>query len=106
MAAIRSNIDSLGAADRTQVIARAAAALPAAQPFDLIFADPPYSAGSGSAVIAELLRAGWVAGGGWVAIETGRGDTVDPQAFSSEAERDVGRARLTLLRRASTSTLS
>ena len=102
--AIRANISSLGVEDRSQLLARSALALPHAEPFDLIFADPPYAAGSGSAVVSELVRAGWPAG--WVAIETARGDRVDPLSLEVQAERDVGRARLTLLCRPSPSTPS
>src|SRR5688500_15703510 len=47
VAAIRSNAATLGAGIRAQVMSRSAATLPASQPFDLIFADPPYAAGSG-----------------------------------------------------------
>lgn len=100
VAAIRANAETLGAVDRAQVMTRSASQLPSARPFDLIFADPPYAPGSGSEAVAELLRAGWIAGGGWVAIETQRGDAVDPQTLAVEVERDVGRARITLLRRA------
>ena len=96
--AIRGNVAALGAGERSQVLTRSAAALPAAQPFDLIFADPPYTAGSGSKVVAELIRANWLANGGWVAIETERRDRVEPQSLIVDGEREVGRARLTLLR--------
>jgi hypothetical protein len=34
-----------------------------------------------------------------VSIETARGDAVDPGDLAVDAARDVGRARLTLLRR-------
>ena len=98
VAAIRGNVATFGAEARSQVLARSASALPASQPFDLIFADPPYTAGSGSKVVAELIRSNWIADGGWVAIETERRDNVDPQSLIIDAERDVGRARLTLLR--------
>lgn len=97
--AIDANIAALGAAARISMRALSAAALPAVEPFDLIFADPPYVAGSGTAVAAEVARAGWLAKGGWVAIETQRGDAVaPPSGWEVIAERDVGRARLTLLR--------
>jgi 16S rRNA (guanine966-N2)-methyltransferase len=97
--AIDANIAALGAAARISMKAMSAAALPAAEPFDLIFADPPYDAGSGTAVAAELARAGWLAKGGWAAIETQRGDAVaPPRSWEVIAERDVGRARITLLR--------
>ncbi len=95
--AIRANIAALEVEDRSQLLACSALALPPAEPFDLIFADPPYAAQSGSAVVGELVRSGWV--GGWVGIETARGACVEPLSFELEAERDVGRARLTLLRR-------
>ena len=99
VAAIRANLDALGEAERAQLLARSASALPSSQPFDLIFADPPYSSGSGSAVVKEVLRAGWSMPGTWMAIETERGDAVEPSECQIETERDVGQARLTLLRR-------
>ena len=74
-------------------------ALPA-KSVDLIFADPPYAKGSGSAAVEAVARAGWLAPGGWLSVETSRDDGVDAGDLTSEATRDVGRARLTLLRRA------
>jgi 16S rRNA (guanine966-N2)-methyltransferase len=44
-------------------------------------------------------KAGWLAPGGWMSVETSRADSVDPGSFAIEATRDVGRARLTLVRR-------
>ena len=67
--------------------------------FDLIFADPPYAEGSGSAVVASVARADWLGPGGWISVETGRNDAIEPGELIVEAIRDVGRARLTLLRR-------
>ena len=98
--AIRANLDSVGASERSRILARSAASLPAEEPFDLVFADPPYEPGSGTAALEEIVKAGWVAAGTWIAIETERGETVDPKGCTAEAERDVGRARLTLLRAA------
>jgi 16S rRNA (guanine966-N2)-methyltransferase len=95
---IRSNAASLGAADRIEVLATSATRLPASRAFDLILADPPYAPGSGSAVAASVQYAGWLAPGAWLAIETERGSAVDPGPLSVEAERNSGRARLTLLR--------
>jgi 16S rRNA (guanine966-N2)-methyltransferase len=96
-ATIRRNAEKLGAA--AQVIRSSALALPPLGPFDLIFADPPYAAGSGTAVVQSVLGASWLAHGGWMTVETGRGDEVEPADLKIEATRDVGRARLTLLRR-------
>ena len=96
-AVIRRNAEKLGADYR--LLAGSALALPGSDPFDLIFVDPPYSAGSGSEAVAAVAKASWLAPGGWMSVETTRGDTVDAGDLIVEATRDVGRARLTLLRR-------
>ena len=97
--AIDANIAALGAGDRTSLRAMSAASLAAGQQFDLIFADPPYAAGSGAGAAELVAKAGCLGQGGWMAIETQRGDAVArPAGWQIDAERDVGRARLTLLR--------
>ncbi len=96
--AIRANAAALVAVDRIQVLGGSALALPRSEPFDLIFADPPYAEGSGSAALAAVHTAGWLAEAGWMAIETSRNDPIDPGPFTVAATRDVGRARITLLR--------
>lgn len=96
-AVIRRNAAKLGA-DVT-VLGGSALALPGSAPFDLILADPPYAAGSGSHVVASVDAAGWLAPGGWLSIETGRNDNVDGGRLILDTSRVVGRARLTLLRR-------
>jgi 16S rRNA (guanine966-N2)-methyltransferase len=97
---IARNAEALGADVR--LLAHSALTLPTpTRPFDLVLADPPYAAGSGTAAREAVEKAGWVAPGGLLAIETERGDRVEPGAFELDAERDVGRARLTLLRRPS-----
>lgn len=97
--AIRANAEALRAQDRVRLLGGSALALPKGGPFDLIFADPPYATGSGTAVAAAVVQAAWLAPGGWMSVETARGDPVAPGNFTIETERDVGRARLTLLRR-------
>ena len=99
VAAIRRNADRLGASERVRLIGGSALALPKSEPFDLIFADPPYAPRSGSAVVHSIVNAGWLARGGWLSVETSRDDTVDPAELALDTARDVGRARLTLLRR-------
>ena len=81
------------------MIGGSALALPKSEPFDLVFADPPYAPGSGSAVVHSIVNSGWLARGGWMSIETSRDDSVDPAELALDTVRDVGRARLTLLRR-------
>lgn len=95
-AIVRRNADKLGAA--AQVLACSALALPRSEPFHLIFADPPYAKGSGTAVVEAVHRAGWLAPGGWMSVETERREALDPGPFVGDAERQIGRARITLLR--------
>lgn len=99
VASIRRNAEKLGATARTSVIAGSALTLPSAEPFDLVFADPPYGDGGGTAAVHAVVAANWLAGGGWLSIETSRDEAVHPGALVLEAERQVGPARVTLLRR-------
>lgn len=94
---IRRNAERLGA--DVQLMTGSALALPRTEPFDVIFADPPYSSGSGSAVVAAVARAAWLASGGWMSVETSRDEAIEPGDLVVDATRVVGRARLTLLRR-------
>jgi 16S rRNA (guanine966-N2)-methyltransferase len=95
---IKANATRLGAGDRVRVLGGSALALPQSEPFDLIFADPPYAAGSASAVIAAVAKGRWLAPAGWMSVETAHTDIVDPGGYQLETTRDVGRARLWLLR--------
>lgn len=97
--AIKTNAAKLGVSDRLQILGGSAQALPRSEPFDLIFADPPYATGSGSAVTSAVGSAGWLAPGGWMSVETDRRDPVDPAGLEIDTEREIGRARITLLRR-------
>jgi len=99
VAAIKANAARLDALGQISVVPGSALALPKAEPFDLIFADPPYAAGSGSAAVEAVAHAAWLARGGWLSVETAGGDEVAPGDLTFEASRTVGRARLTLLRR-------
>ena len=96
---LKRNIDRLGANERARILGGSALTLPRSEPFDLIFADPPYSAGSGTAVVQAVIEAEWLAPGGWMSVETSRDDDIDPGSLIIETKRDVGRANLTLLRR-------
>jgi 16S rRNA (guanine966-N2)-methyltransferase len=97
--AIEANVTSFGAASRAAIRSMSADNLPKSHPFDLVLADPPYEPGSGTAVAEAVAKSGWLPAGGWMAIETHRGDAVSPpEGWAVDTERDVGRARLTLLR--------
>nr|WP_279614831.1 16S rRNA (guanine(966)-N(2))-methyltransferase RsmD [Sphingomicrobium astaxanthinifaciens] len=96
--AIEANLRTFDLAARASVLGTSALALPApVRPFDVVLADPPYAKGSGDAVIEAVARAGWLAPGGWLAIETDAKEPVAPGPFTLAKERKVGRARLSLL---------
>lgn len=98
-AAIKRNAERLGATERILLLGGSALALPRAEPFDLVLADPPYAPGAGTAVVKAVVDAGWLARGGWMSVETAKDDSVDPDDLTIQTVRDIGRARLTLLRR-------
>jgi 16S rRNA (guanine966-N2)-methyltransferase len=96
-AIIRRNSEKLGAP--IQLFGGSALALPPSEPFDVIFADPPYASRCGNALVASVLRSDWLSSGGWMSVETSRSEKIEPQGLIAETTRDVGGARLTLLRR-------
>ncbi|MFB9706280.1 16S rRNA (guanine(966)-N(2))-methyltransferase RsmD [Streptosporangium sandarakinum] len=95
---IRTNIASLGlpgaelAADRVErVLARGAA-----EPYDLVFADPPYAVTDAEvrAVLERLRDHGWLAGDALVAVEReSRGGAIEwPSGYEEERVRRYGEA--------------
>ncbi|RDC60204.1 16S rRNA (guanine(966)-N(2))-methyltransferase [Alteripontixanthobacter maritimus] len=97
--AIRKNVGTLDA--RTRAIVRGGSVLdlgPAKTPHDLILLDAPYGTTATTVALQRLLRLGWIGEATWVACETGPGDTIDVKGLSAQAERKVGKARLTLMR--------
>lgn len=97
--ALRKNLAALGATARAEVRAGSVLALgPAPRSFDLLLLDAPYATGAGSVALDKLARLGWVDADSWISIETGEKESVDVAGFAIEAERKVGKAKLTLLR--------
>lgn len=95
--AIRVNGEKLGV--RPDVRPSSVLSLgPAPRPFDLIFMDPPYQSGAGQVALDKLARLGWTQASTWISIETDRREDVAVKGFAIDAVRDVGKARLTLLR--------
>lgn len=60
--------------------------------------DPPYFSGAGSVALDKLARLGWIGSATLVSIETARTEDVSVDGFAIEAQRDYGKARITLLR--------
>ena len=69
------------------------------QPLDLVLLDPPYETGAGSVAIDKLARLGWIGEATWVSLETAKQESVSIKGFVAEATRDVGKARIHILRR-------
>jgi 16S rRNA (guanine966-N2)-methyltransferase len=97
--ALRANIAALRAHERCEVRAGSALALGSAKAaLDLILLDPPYGSGAGAVALDKLTRLGWAGPATWIALETGRDEAINAKGFAAEATRDVGKARLHLLR--------
>lgn len=100
--AIRRNIANLHAQAQSDVRVCSALALgPAKAPLDLLLLDPPYGTGAGAVAIDKLNRLGWIGPATWISLETAKGEAPDLRGFEAEAVRDVGKARLHILRPAS-----
>lgn len=100
--AIRRNIANFQAQGRCDVRASSVMSLGLAkEPLDLILLDPPYDTGAGAVAVDKLTRLGWIADTSWVSLETAKGESVSIKGFETETARDVGKARLHLLRRTS-----
>ena len=96
---LRHNIANLRAQPQCEVRASSVLSLgPVKQPLDLVLMDPPYGSGAGAVPLDKLNRLGWISPASWVSIETARDEAVQVKGFSVDATRDVGKARLHLLR--------
>ena len=97
--ALESNIAKLGAGSQSEVRRGSALMLgPARKPFDLILMDPPYGTGAGAVALDKLARLGWIAPGALISIETGNREDTEVKGFEIDTIRDIGKARITLLR--------
>ena len=96
---IRANIAALGAQARCRVEVASVMQLRAApRPLDLILVDPPYQSGAGEVALDRLLRLGWIGAETWIALETGFKEDVAVKGLTLDAERRVGKGKLSLLR--------
>ena len=97
--AIRANIAALRAQPRCDVRAGSVLSLgPVKAPLDLILLDPPYNTGAGAVAVDKLARLGWIGEGTWVSLETAADEDPKVRSLEVEAERRVGKARISLLR--------
>lgn len=99
LSAIRANIATFDLRARTSVEAASVMQLRArSEPLDLILLDPPYGTGAGEVALDRLQRLGWIGEATWMALETSASEEVAIKGLEVEAERRVGKAKLTLMR--------
>jgi 16S rRNA (guanine966-N2)-methyltransferase len=97
--ALETNIEKLGAKAQSDIRRSSVLSLGSAiKPFDVILIDPPYASGAGSVALDKLGRLGWFAASAWISIETSNKEDIDVKGFAVDDVRNVGKARLTLLR--------
>lgn len=97
--AIRTNIANLHAQAQAEVRAGSVLTLgPARAPLDLVMLDPPYASGAGEVALDKLVRLGWIGAGSWISLETAVDEAPKFKGLAIDAERKVGKARLTLAR--------
>lgn len=96
---IRANIASFDCRDRTSVEAVSVMQLrPAREDYDLLFLDPPYRTGAGAVALDRLKRLDWIGPATWMAVETAYDEDVEVEGLTIDAERKVGKVKLTILR--------
>jgi 16S rRNA (guanine966-N2)-methyltransferase len=99
--ALDANVAKLGAKAQCDVRRVSVMSLgPAREAYDLILLDPPYSSGAGQVAIDKLGRLGWIASGAWISLETDKREDVEIKGLTIDTVRDIGKARITLLRQA------
>ena len=97
--ALEKNIAKLGGKDRCDVRKSSVLSMGSAlKPADIILMDPPYLSGAGSVALDKLGRFGWFAPSAWISVETSIKEDVEVKGFTVDTLRNVGKARITLLR--------
>lgn len=103
--AIRQNVEMLGLFGTTRLHRRDATDLgqkPAglADPFDLVFLDPPYHTDLGVRALRKLAPGGWTTPDALLVYECATDETPDLSGFTIEDERVWGAAKVFFLRAA------
>lgn len=97
--AIRANITAMGARDQARVELGSVTQLrAAAAPLDLLLLDPPYHSGAGEVALDRLLRLGWIGAQTWISLETAFNEDPEVKGLEIEAQRRVGKGKLSLFR--------
>jgi 16S rRNA (guanine966-N2)-methyltransferase len=98
-ALIRENVDTLGVIGQVKIWRRDATRLGPTRgdPFDLVFADPPYGKGLGAAALASAWQGGWIAPGAIIVLEHSADEAVPDAGWLDIADqRRYGETMLTI----------
>ena len=98
---IRQNIETLGVIGQTKLWRRDATRLGPCrgEPYDLIFADPPYGKGLGERALASARAGGWIAPGATVVLEESADvEVATPADMSMTDDRTYGDTRILIFR--------
>jgi len=97
--ALEKNIAKLAAKDRCDIRKSSVMSMGSAlKPADIVMMDPPYLSGAGSVALDKLGRFGWFAPSAWISVETSIKEDVEVKGYTIDTERNVGKAKITLLR--------
>ncbi len=99
---IKANVEALGVAGVTKVYRRDATYMgpvAPAEPFSLIFCDPPYGKGLAALALASALKGGWLVPDALIIVEE-KADQTDilPSGFEEIEERLYGDTKLVFTR--------
>lgn len=94
---IRENIAKLRRAEDTSLLSTDCAKLPAGQPCDLVFLDPPYGKNLGGKALAGAVENGWVANDALIVWEESQ-PQIAPPGFTTLDQRRYGDSWITLMR--------
>lgn len=100
-ALIRETVERLGLQGCTKIWRRDATDLGPCrgEPFDLVFADPPYGTDRALRALASANAGGWIAPGAIVVLEGRAGDTLPDFSWLEQIDdRSYGETRITLWR--------
>lgn len=100
---IRRNMETLGLNGVAKILRRDATHLGDAgtiEPFDLVFADPPYGKGLGEKALASAAAGGWIKPGTVCVLEERAGVHIEqPEGFEELDRRTAGDSQVIFLRR-------
>ncbi|MBB4304207.1 16S rRNA (guanine966-N2)-methyltransferase [Rhodobium orientis] len=100
-AAIRTNMETLGATGLAKLYRRDATKLGKCSPmapFDVVFLDPPYGKGLGEKALSSVSDGGWARPGAIVVLEEDRRSEIAlPEGFSLLERRESGDTQLLFL---------